>query len=86
MSAATWRSVHDRARAGVARCGERGGAHGAQACMEGHYGERGSAMQAEQAKLDLAASEHSRVLQSQEKMLQEMLLKLQGLKAVQVSS
>lgn len=42
-------------------------------------------MQAEQAKLQVAASEHQRTLQQQERMLQDMMLKLHDLQAVQVA-
>jgi hypothetical protein len=42
-------------------------------------------VQAEQAKLQVAASEHQRTLEQQEKMLQDMMLKLHDLKAVQVA-
>jgi hypothetical protein len=43
-------------------------------------------VQAEQAKLQVAASEHQRTLQQQEKMLQDMMLKLHDLKAVHVAT
>ena len=43
------------------------------------------AVQAEQAKLQVAASEHQRTLQQQERMLRDMMLKLHDLQAVQVA-
>ena len=42
-------------------------------------------MQAEQAQMQVAASEHRRTLQQQERTLQAMMLKLHDLKTVQVA-